>query len=429
MSRPAVGKKYWNHCAQSSAGTHGRNGRVVEACVIEQFSEEFGQIKSAIEQMPAEIFQQEGIVDPSSYQGIPFLHENIEYIRVCQTATEHNNRRQVFVFQLNFDEAIDDIDTVGEEQVQTSQQWLLPVRSLDGLWDSLIYDDNVKERLLSYVGTSLKLSRTGVDSNIIAWNRVVLLHGPPGTGKTSLCKALAQKVAIRFAAGFSTVHLVEINAHSLFSRWFSESGKLVMKLFSRIKLLLEDEDSFVCVLIDEVESLAGARTAAMSGSDPSDAIRVVNALLTQIDQLKSYQNILILTTSNITGAIDLAFVDRADIKQYIGPPSVEAIYGIFSSCLFELSRVKIIKDQCNILGYHWMQQMKDVPNDVVHLSLLLYEISQQCQGWSGRKLRKLPFLALAQRITEAPPSTVEFLVTLKSVIDMERQNLLQVNQA
>ena len=54
------------------------------------------------------------------------------------------------------------------------------------------------------------------------------------------------------------------------------------------------------------------------GSEPSDAIRVVNALLTQLDSIKNAPNVLILTTSNITGAIDLAFVDRADIKQYIG---------------------------------------------------------------------------------------------------------------
>lgn len=54
--------------------------------------------------------------------------------------------------------------------------------------------------------------------------------------------------------------------------------------------------------------------AAVSGSEPSDAIRAVNALLTQIDALKRFSNVMVLTTSNITEAIDLAFVDRADIK-------------------------------------------------------------------------------------------------------------------
>ena len=48
----------------------------------------------------------------------------------------------------------------------------------------------------------------------------------------------------------------------------------------------------------------------MMGSEPSDAIRVVNSLLTQIDQIKRFPNVIILTTSNVTGAIDLAFVDR-----------------------------------------------------------------------------------------------------------------------
>lgn len=56
-------------------------------------------------------------------------------------------------------------------------------------------------------------------------------------------------------------------------------------------------------VLDEVESLAAARKAALSGTEPSDSIRVVNALLTQIDRLKQKRNVLILTTSNITEAI------------------------------------------------------------------------------------------------------------------------------
>jgi ATP-dependent 26S proteasome regulatory subunit len=58
----------------------------------------------------------------------------------------------------------------------------------------------------------------------------------------------------------------------------------------------------------------GVLQAAVSGSEPSDAIRAVNALLTQLDGLKRYPNVMVLTTSNITEAIDAAFVDRADIK-------------------------------------------------------------------------------------------------------------------
>lgn len=38
----------------------------------------------------------------------------------------------------------------------------------------------------------------------------------------------------------------------------------------------------MCVLLDEVESLTRARSAAVSGSEPADAIRAVNALLTQV---------------------------------------------------------------------------------------------------------------------------------------------------
>lgn len=60
------------------------------------------------------------------------------------------------------------------------------------------------------------------------------------------------------------IHLVEINSHSLFSKWFSESGKLVMKLFDQIREIVENQNSLVCILIDEIESIAFERNSISS---------------------------------------------------------------------------------------------------------------------------------------------------------------------
>lgn len=133
----------------------------------------------------------------------------------------------------------------------------------------------------------------------------------------------------------------------------------MQKLFSNVAEMVDAEDCFVVVLIDEVESLTAARASAMAGNEPSDALRVsksstmfylliaqqvVNALLTQLDKLKHRKNVMVMATSNLANAIDTAFVDRADIVQYIGLPPQEALYTILCNCLHELMKRGIIVD-------------------------------------------------------------------------------------
>eukprot|EP00112_Aurelia_sp_Birch-Aquarium-sp1_P010510 Seg2240.6 transcript_id=Seg2240.6/GoldUCD/mRNA.D3Y31 product="Pachytene checkpoint protein 2" protein_id=Seg2240.6/GoldUCD/D3Y31 len=314
-------------------------------------------------------------------------------------------------------------EEIEDDDISAASHWVLPAEELHGLWDSLIYDSNVKFNLLNYAYTTLLFSDRGINSNIISWNRVILLHGPPGTGKTSLCQALAQKLTMRLSDRFSHGQLIEINSHSLFSKWFSESGKLVMKMFARIQELIDDRNALVFVLIDEIESLTAARASAMKGSEPSDAIRVVNALLTQLDQIKRNPNVIILTTSNITGAIDLAFVDRADIKQYIGPPSVNAIYTIFHSCIRELTERKIVNPAEQILTIRSLELMRFVDNAATHASLCLREISKKCYGLSGRTLRKLPFLAHALFIQSPTVSLSQFLEALSHAVEKQLNDM------
>ena len=67
-----------------------------------------------------------------------------------------------------------------------------------------------------------------------------------------------------------------------------QSGKLVGKMFDKIQEFIDKKDSLVCILIDEVESLANNRKNMMHGNEPSDSMRVVNALLTRLDEVRRF---------------------------------------------------------------------------------------------------------------------------------------------
>ena len=68
---------------------------------------------------------------------------------------------------------------------------------------------------------------------------------------------------------------MEVDAHSIFSQYFGESGKAVNKIFAALESMLdEDERTLICVFIDEIESLAGRRQYCNSSLEPQDSLRV-----------------------------------------------------------------------------------------------------------------------------------------------------------
>jgi len=202
----------------------------------------------------------------------------------------------------------------------------------------------------------------------------------------------------------------------------------VAKLFEHIQELVDDPKCLVCVLIDEVESLATARSG--SSGEPSDAIRTVNAMLTGLDRLKRYSNVLILTTTNITGSVDLAFVDRADIKLFLGLPSLEARYEILRSCIEELMKVGIISSQdMKDKKLPNFTKISSVPSNDCSTSVgkSLLNVALLAEGLSGRMLRKIPFQSHALFIRSSSITSVEkFVVALKLGVEKEHESRIKI---
>jgi SpoVK/Ycf46/Vps4 family AAA+-type ATPase len=334
---------------------------------------------------------------------------------------------QVHVFRLSEEEtAIEEIDDGGNNEWTAGCDSLpLPHIHLDGLWESLILQQGLKQRLLDYAQSALLFSDRAVSSHLVHWNRILLLHGLPGTGKTSLCRALAHKLAIRMIHRFpGGATLLDVRAHSLFSKWFSTSGKLVSALFQMVRDMVQDDPTaLVCVLVDEVESLASSRSAS-HGGDPSDAMRAVNSLLTSLDKLRSFPNVLVLATTNLTDSIDAAFVDRVDLKLHIDLPILKARYEILRSCVFEMQRVGIVEGRSDstLLYFDQRNEETDALNPVDNNGIL-FVCAKDADGLSGRSLRRLPLQAHAQFLGgRTVVSLEEFLEALGKAIREEQSS-------
>ena len=60
--------------------------------------------------------------------------------------------------------------------VVMSHEWILPSQSLHGMWESLVFEPGLTDRLLAYVSTAMLFSDLDVDPALITWNRFVALY-------------------------------------------------------------------------------------------------------------------------------------------------------------------------------------------------------------------------------------------------------------
>ena len=220
----------------------------------------------------------------------------------------------------------------------------MPHTTTHGLWESLVFDDgcNITSRLTRYVAWATG-PLAAANPDLLPSQRLVLLYGSPGCGKSSLARGLAHKIS----GDHPGTALLEVSCAALFSKFLGESARALVTLFDAAKkLAAEAPQGIIVVVIDEVESIGGTRAAltAAGGADAGEGVRVVNALLTSLDRMRNSPNIVVVATSNLAtcSGLDPALLDRCDLKLVVTPPSLATRTKILDSAVSELVRLGVI---------------------------------------------------------------------------------------
>lgn len=254
---------------------------------------------------------------------------------------------------------------------------VLPSDHHDGPWDHIVVPPGTKQRLLNQA--VLKLRHGAALATLPgAPHGLIVLLGPPGTGKTTLAQGLAQAAARELAPLGSTT-LIEVDPHAFPSELLGESQRNIVRFMTETIPEYAARRPHTVVLIDEVESLAVRRSYASFETNPVDVHRATDALLMGMDVLARRQpRVLFVCTTNFPDSIDEAFTSRADYLLHLGLPDEQAVTMIVRNSLRELAGL-------------WPELAGLADDDQ-----LVEQLAKRCQGWDGRQIRKLALLALAE---------------------------------
>ena len=133
--------------------------------------------------------------------------------------------------------------------------------------------------------------------------RGILLHGPSGTGKTLMAKAVATQ---------SEANFVSVRGPELLSKWVGESERGIREIFKRAR------QSAPCVIFfDEIDSIAPIRGA---GGETAVTERVVSQLLTELDGMENMHGVVVLAATNRADMIDPALLRPGRFDKIIQIP-------------------------------------------------------------------------------------------------------------
>ena len=138
----------------------------------------------------------------------------------------------------------------------------------------------------------------------------VLLHGPPGTGKTMLAKAVANETDATF---------IKMAGSELVRKFIGEGSRLVRDLFE-----LAAERQPAVIFIDEIDAVAAKRTDSKTSGD-AEVQRTMMQLLSEMDGFDDRGDIRIMAATNRFDMLDEAILRPGRFDRLIEVPKPDEV--------------------------------------------------------------------------------------------------------
>jgi len=239
-----------------------------------------------------------------------YVGADLEYL--CKEAAMKCLRRLLPILDLQEEklppETLDKLVVNGEDftkalvEVIPSGMREVFIENPDVKWDDVGGLDEVKRELQEAVEWPMKYPGL-YDKLGHKMPRGILLHGPSGTGKTLLAKAVATE---------SEANFVSVRGPELLSKWVGESERGIREIFKRAR------QSAPCVIFfDEIDSIAPIRGA---GGESVVSERVVSQLLTELDGMQNMHGVIVLAATNRADMIDPALLRPGRFDKIIQIP-------------------------------------------------------------------------------------------------------------
>src|SRR6266540_2755111 len=226
----------------------------------------------------------------------------------------------------------------------------------------------------------------------------ILLHGPSGTGKTLLAKAVATE---------SEANFISVKGPELVSKWVGESERGVREIFRRAR------QAAPCVIFfDEIDTIASTRGGGIDGETGGygGSARMLSQLLTEMDGVQEMQGVVVIAATNRADMIDTALLRPGRFDKIVYVPNPDK------------------KTRVRILEIH----TKGKP---LSRGIDLAKIAEKVEGFSGADVSAIPNIAISLVLheylqkyptpEEAAKHSSEALVSLRHFEDAVRKIMIQ----